>query len=139
MKREFLTYEQSLDMRAIGFNEPCLAYYDKDGDFLGDISVNEDTDNLYTNADFVMYQDFKVADVSAPTFSQAFRWFREKYDLFGVVEGKGYDHKRYYVYSIMWFYIYVHRCRIATYTITHCNSKSCICCYCWFISRGCCI
>jgi len=100
MKREFLTYEQSLDMRAIGFNEPCLAYYDKDGDFLGDISVNEDTDNLYTNADFVMYQDFKVADVSAPTFSQAFRWFREKYDLFGVVEGKGYDHKRYYVYSI---------------------------------------
>ena len=100
MKREFLTYEQSLGMRAIGFNEPCLAYYDKDGDFLGDISVNEDTDNLYTNADFVMYQDFKVADVSAPTFSQAFRCFREKYDLFGVVEGKGYDHKRYYVYSI---------------------------------------
>ena len=81
MKREFLTYEQSIDMRAIGFNEPCLAYYDKDGDFLGDISVNEDTDNLYTNADFVMYQDFKVADVSAPTFSQAFRWFREKYEL----------------------------------------------------------
>ena len=81
MKREFLTYEQSIDMRAIGFNEPCLAYYDKDGDFLGDISVNEDTDNLYTNADFVMYQDFKVADVSAPTFSQAFRWFREKYNV----------------------------------------------------------
>lgn len=81
MKREFLTYEQSLDMRAIGFNEPCLAYYDKDGDFLGDISVNEDTDNLYTNADFVMYQDFKVADVSAPTFSQAFRFFREKYKM----------------------------------------------------------
>jgi hypothetical protein len=85
MKREFLTYEQSIDMRAIGFNEPCLAYYDKDGDFLGDISVNEDTDNLYTNADFVMYQDFKVADVSAPTFSQAFRWFREKCDLIGVI------------------------------------------------------
>ena len=85
MKREFLTYEQSLDMRAIGFNEPCLAYYDKDGDFLGDISVNEDTDNLYTNADFVMYQDFKVADVSAPTFSQAFRWFREKYNIQGYI------------------------------------------------------
>ena len=85
MKREFLTYEQSLGMRAIGFNEPCLAYYDKDGDFLGDISVNEDTDNLYTNADFVMYQDFKVADVSAPTFSQAFRWFREKYNIQGYI------------------------------------------------------
>ena len=81
MKREFLTYEQSIDMRAIGFNEPCLAYYDKDGDFLGDISVNEDTDNLYTNADFVMYQDFKVADVSAPTFSQAFRWLYQKLDI----------------------------------------------------------
>ena len=85
MKREFLTYEQSIDMRAIGFNEPCLAYYDKDGDFLGDISVNEDTDNLYTNADFVMYQDFKVADVSAPTFSQAFRFFREKHNLHSCV------------------------------------------------------
>jgi hypothetical protein len=83
MKKEFLTYEQSLDMRAIGFNEPCLAYYDKDGDFLGDISVNEDTDNLYTNADFVMYQDFKVADVSAPTITQAHRWLRQKHNLYG--------------------------------------------------------
>ena len=37
---------------------------------------------------------------SLTLYQQAFRWFREKYDLFGVVEGKGYDHKRYYVYSI---------------------------------------
>lgn len=71
MEKEFVPYAESLKLKEIGFNEPCLAYYDKDGDFLGDISVNEDTDNLYTNADFVMYQDFKVADVSAPTFSQA--------------------------------------------------------------------
>jgi len=101
MKREFLTYEQSLGMRAIGFTEPCLAYYDKDGDFLGDISVNEDTDNLYTNADFVMYQDFKVADVSAPTFSQAFRWFREKYNLIGLVEG-GYDNGKNIFTYVIW-------------------------------------
>jgi hypothetical protein len=43
---------------------------------------------------------FNVDCITAPTFSQAFRWFRENYDLFGVVEGKGYEHKRYYIYSI---------------------------------------
>jgi len=105
MKREFLTYEQSLGMRAIGFNEPCLAYYDKDGDFLGDISVNEDTDNLYTNADFVMYQDFKVADVSAPTFSQAFRWFREKHNWQHSIDPTADQHSRQLGYNY-WIWNY---------------------------------
>jgi hypothetical protein len=33
-------------------------------------------------------------------YEQAFKWFREKYDLEGFIEGKGYDHKKYYIYTI---------------------------------------
>jgi hypothetical protein len=78
LNKEFIPYELALELRELGFDEPCLAYYDNDGDFLGDISVNEDIGNLYRNSFLVMYNDFKYADVASPLFSQAFRWFREK-------------------------------------------------------------
>jgi len=81
INREFVPYELALELRELGFDEPCLAYYDNDGDFLGDISVNEDIGNLYRNSFLVMYNDFKYADAASPLFSQAFRWFREKYQI----------------------------------------------------------
>ena len=78
MEKDFVPYEEALALKELGFDEPCFMYYSDNGELY--------KSNLY--------------GISAPTFSQAFRWFRENYDLFGVVEGKGYEHKRYYIYSI---------------------------------------
>jgi hypothetical protein len=81
MTTEFIPYEQALELKELGFDEPCLAYYDKDGDLLGDIGINEDIDNLYRNSYFVIYKDFSESEYTAPLYQQAFRWFREKYNI----------------------------------------------------------
>ena len=75
--KEFVPYEPSLDMKELGFDEPCFGEYRQwDG--------NEPWLQLYQNlvdcstdpADYEYTQE-----ALAPTFSQAFRWFREKYNL----------------------------------------------------------
>ena len=64
MKEEFVPYDLALAMKELGFDEPCFGCYREDKMFLfGRTSDNTSTWTL------------------APTFSQAFRWFREKYNI----------------------------------------------------------
>ena len=65
MNKEFIPYNESLELKALGFDEPCFGYYSE-----GELILNSHTNNHM--------QRFRY---SAPTFSQAFRWFREKYNL----------------------------------------------------------
>ena len=62
MNKEFLPYNESLELKALGFDESCFGYYSE-----GELILNSHTNNHM--------QRFRY---SAPTFSQAFRWFREK-------------------------------------------------------------
>jgi hypothetical protein len=73
MKKEFVTYEQALDLAKLKFNKKCFGYYGIQNELNIEISSNLDT-NL-TRRDFY----------AAPTFSQAFRWFREKYKLHSYI------------------------------------------------------
>ena len=91
MNKEFVPYEQALDLKELGFDEECLGYYRKDNPTLkfGE-GLELVTRNYRCN---VMHYPLKnsryVAGSSAPdgyyylttspTFSQVFRWFREKY------------------------------------------------------------
>ena len=74
MEKEFVTYELALKMKQLGFDEPCLGFYNK-----------EDRPNLgyCTNS----FQDDTTLEIkcTAPTFSQAFRWFREEYQLHSTI------------------------------------------------------
>jgi hypothetical protein len=73
MNKLFIPYEQSLDMKSIGFDEPCFGYHtDNEFQFFADVT------SCNTNSEFQFYP-------TAPTFSQAFRWFREKHSLFHVI------------------------------------------------------
>ena len=65
MTQEFVPYEQALALKELGFDEPCFGYYSE-----GELILNSHTNNHM--------QRFRY---SAPTFSQAFRWFREKHNL----------------------------------------------------------
>ena len=62
MEKEFVPYQPSLDLRELGFDEPCFSYY-----YNRELSFGAKTS----------YGEV----VEAPTFSQAFRWFRDKYNL----------------------------------------------------------
>jgi hypothetical protein len=59
IEKEFIPYTEALALKELGFDEPCFGYYDEGG-------------NLYTEM---------VEVLKAPLYQQAFRWFREKYNI----------------------------------------------------------
>lgn len=69
MEKEFVPHDLALDLAKLNFNEKCFGYYGIQNELKIEISSNLDT-NL-TRRDFY----------AAPTYSQAFRWFREKYNM----------------------------------------------------------
>ena len=80
MEKEFIPYEQALALKRLGYNEKGLAFYTEnaygDGQELQWFRKPNDCNN-----DYVF--------ISAPTFSQAFRWFREKYGLNSHIHQEG--------------------------------------------------
>jgi hypothetical protein len=79
MNKEFIPYELALELKQLGFDEPCSGGY----------YSNQDNVNLWLfkeakNSD----RDERVREgfATAPTYSQAFRWFREKHNLIGGIE-----------------------------------------------------
>lgn len=68
MKNEFIPYEQALELKELGFDELCMAGYDKD--FIGKLYIGFSTDDgaLFNTEYYIL----------APLYQQAFRWFRDK-------------------------------------------------------------
>ena len=73
MTKEFVLYEQALALKELGFDEPCFAIHS-----INLMTENEDWElkigGIWTNHEL-------VDSIKAPTFSQAFKWFREEYNL----------------------------------------------------------
>ena len=67
MNKEFIPYEQALELKELGYDKPCLAswnFYTRELNYNGQPST------------------FSSEDViQLPLYQQAFRWFREMYDL----------------------------------------------------------
>ena len=82
MEKDFTLYQEALELKQLGFDEPCFGYW-KLPTWL--IEEKTRTDG-YTHADQLC---------SAQIYFQAFRFFREKYGLTGWAEGK-----RFYMYRI---------------------------------------
>ena len=73
MEKGFIPYEESLALKELGFDEPCLAKYQKLAEFANyqlQLLQKERNCNRLDTA------------ISAPLYQQAFRWFREKYELY---------------------------------------------------------
>ena len=73
MNKEFCNYTQSLALKELGFDEPCLAKHD-----LKHILLRVEECKSQENAQELDY-------ILAPLYQQAFRWFREKHNLCGEV------------------------------------------------------
>jgi hypothetical protein len=75
MEKEFIPYEQALALKELRFDESCIGFYNVRSLFVPDYKVtNLQIDNLRLEKCCL-----------APTFAQAFRWFREKYDLQSII------------------------------------------------------
>jgi hypothetical protein len=64
MDKEFVTYEQALALKELGFDEECCGGYKKSFPY----------DN-----EWKFYIDDIYCQITAPLKQQVFRWFREKY------------------------------------------------------------
>ena len=82
MEKEFTPYEQALDLKKLGYDKPCFGHW-VDG-----------TLDLITR-DINAYPPLYVEVIKAPTYSQVFRWFREKYNMFSHLDKNVYN-KYYY-------------------------------------------
>ena len=69
MKNEFVPYDIALALKELGFDEPCIGYF------------TEDTNEFRFPKGV---SDF--GKLGAPLYQQAFRWFREKYNLFILMQ-----------------------------------------------------
>ena len=80
MKKEFITYEQALELKELGFDEPCFGFYTYKGEIRRYTSFDGELNDFQTlkNSSITVGDDW----CTAPTFSQSFRWIREKYDLY---------------------------------------------------------
>lgn len=68
-KKEFVSYEEALELKQLGFDEPCMGEY-----------------NLTIAAfDSITMRCAQIHNNGAPLFQQAFRWFRKKGYRFSVI------------------------------------------------------
>jgi hypothetical protein len=74
--KDFTLYPEALELKQLGFDEPCFAFYDESLYFPN----NENQYGTFCN------QKLDASSCSAPTYSQAFRWFRDKYGLCIVIK-----------------------------------------------------
>jgi len=71
LEKDFVPYEEALALKELGFDEPCFGVF-PDGSKL--VKINGEPRNWNDNV-------INGETTSAPTFSQAFRWFRDKRGL----------------------------------------------------------
>ena len=73
MEKEFVPYDLALELKQLGFEEPCFGVYVENELFI----VSTERPSIQSHS---LYQGL------APLYQQAFRWFREKYSLIGIID-----------------------------------------------------
>jgi hypothetical protein len=86
MEREFISYEQALALKKLGFDEMCFGFYRSPSVELMHCRNREG------------WMGNQV--VAAPLKQQVLRWFRDKYNLIGLVEGGYTEGKNVFSYVI---------------------------------------
>ena len=78
MEKEFIPYEQALELKELGFDEPCIVSY---------TNIDKNIEFCYEKKPTKYSKIFvgKNLHCVAPLYQQAFRWFREKHGIFSSV------------------------------------------------------
>jgi hypothetical protein len=68
MSKDFTLYPEALELKQLGFDKPCLATIDQ-------------TDFIHIKGTEYPIRGAMIYDtIDCPTYSQAFRWFRNKFN-----------------------------------------------------------
>lgn len=81
MENEFIPYEQAIALKELDFDEGCLFRYTAQQSL-----TNKGCYNHSSPSDAMLtLEEIHESHVLAPTYSQAFNWFREKYNLYHTI------------------------------------------------------
>jgi len=88
MNKEFIPYEQALELKELGFDEPCMFPYHRNN-------------TEYIDSSHIELANYNATEklVSAVLYQQAFRWFREKYNLASYIEAVKIAYEDGYLYK----------------------------------------
>ena len=82
MDKEFVPYELAVKLKALGFDEPGWGFYDGKGST--QLYFNHKRD---ASGDFIPFvKSERLTWFGTPTFSQAFRWFRDEHGISGSIQ-----------------------------------------------------
>ena len=78
IEKEFIPYEQALDLKKLGFDEPCFATYNSDKKVNRNPSHN--MEDLPIEGQPYYWNNSKIykSCITAPLYQQAFRWLYQK-------------------------------------------------------------
>ena len=81
MQKEFIPYEQALELKELGFDKKCMFSYHRNN-------------TEYIDSAYVELANYNANEklVSAVLYQQAFRWFREKYDGIALIQTHSYGY-----------------------------------------------
>ena len=89
MTKEFITYEQALALKELGFDEECIGYFNNSSNKQIKLCADMDNENPFNY-------------IVAPLYQQAFRFFRDKHNLvFNFISYNIVKHGEYH-WSITW-------------------------------------
>jgi hypothetical protein len=71
MENEFIPYEQALELKELGFDEPCIGKF-----YHNHLEIG----GSWLNSEFNKDKNDGNIFTSAPLYQQVFRWFRVKYN-----------------------------------------------------------
>ena len=86
MKKEFIPYEQALALKELGFNVPCRFHYYT---WLGKYEILDNEEEATNNQLTIQAKEDSIpldTWITSPLYQQAFRWFREKYNLDKIID-----------------------------------------------------
>jgi len=89
--KEFVSYSIALELKQLGFDEPCFGYYNTTWSKQNELLFPQYAGELENWNEMIHL-------CSAPTFSQTFRWFREKYKKVDYPEFD-YDEQKWHCHS----------------------------------------
>jgi len=126
MKEQFLTREQALELKELGFDEPCFTRFqtyfntDKLQPIIATLGLNRPYENEYNGYDQAKINDTEkrwfftgyknsVKDhneniISAPTYQQAFDFIREQFGYNYFIKSFGKDTYTFFIEKWKWKY-----------------------------------
>jgi hypothetical protein len=96
LEKEFVPYQESLELKELGFDEPCFAFYQVENFEKKPCGVDDRDEYIRTGFATCKNSEIPEHFTSAPLYQQAFRWFREKHNMrFCIIDDHSNNEKPY--------------------------------------------